>query len=868
MQTRKALSLLGVTRSEEQSPLEKHASRYLRQYEETNRAIEEKKARANVQLPFYDALKRKINKALSEQAKNEESMPVVATFDLHSSIAKYAERAPKDRGIKNLSAHVRKLWEKDPLGSLSYRDVNGLISTYRDLYPKSKAADLIQAEVIRLGYHKLPVAKLARIASRINSQEDYDAAMEANGYNGARPEQVRARSLVRALVAMRTAAGDILSDKVKDPFNKPDAESYVGDKLLELSSDGGSDTDSFDALSKPENDIELPPEFKGDNTRGESSPEEMLNDAAEAIQSVEEVALDVAPPEAKDFIDHEMSEGHHAHPPGSAGWGAEEKMEPAHADSDSIPGDPKWMQEELSEIEGEQAGDTGMSDDTMPFNASFNLTASSIEDALLSGKEVKFGKISIKINDKDEVELWNGADGVATSLIHLDTAIADFMKLASEFELQAKAPPGKEKLVKKLKKQYPGHPEKAFAVAWSIHNKEKKKRAFISRFAFAVTELVDIPCAGCGNVVTYKKARSANDVYRCDCGHTVRNRARVAASHDDMSDLPIIEGTPIDDGNDISDLPIIEGTPIYYKAKIDILFNGRPEVASALYGKIMSIASHAKVDVHGNRMTAVVNYTDEKDLGDLVHALTEAGGRNILYHQLDDGSGSDNQRVGQLLSEVAPEGQQMDNAVMSGEGSHGGDAPSVPTVSNSELIRAALTNYRAQGMNFPEAMKEFNKEHGDRLSGWGPEDDTTLISVARELWTGDVMSAPMEDMALQSIQAASKNAQAHMKLPKIRKPSDHVKPQSLGKDSEGEDLLPSTKVNKNHKPSGKMSDTDLGKDSEGADLLPDPGKPKQRHMPQDQRGVKLPDTGLGSDTEQNDPFKVPSLGSSPSVSRK
>ena len=41
----------------------------------------------------------------------------------------------------------------------------------------------------------------------------------------------------------------------------------------------------------------------------------------------------------------------------------------------------------------------------------------------------------------------------------------------SQKDLKEVAPPGKEKLVRKLKKEYPGHPEKAFATAWAIKNK-------------------------------------------------------------------------------------------------------------------------------------------------------------------------------------------------------------------------------------------------------------------------------------------------------------------------------------------------------------------------------------------------------------
>jgi len=41
--------------------------------------------------------------------------------------------------------------------------------------------------------------------------------------------------------------------------------------------------------------------------------------------------------------------------------------------------------------------------------------------------------------------------------------------------IEEKAPPGMEDVVMKLKKEYPGHPEKAFATAWSIYNKKHGK---------------------------------------------------------------------------------------------------------------------------------------------------------------------------------------------------------------------------------------------------------------------------------------------------------------------------------------------------------------------------------------------------------
>ena len=43
-------------------------------------------------------------------------------------------------------------------------------------------------------------------------------------------------------------------------------------------------------------------------------------------------------------------------------------------------------------------------------------------------------------------------------------------------ELDEVAPPGMEDTVLKLKKQYPGEPQKAYATAWSMYNKQKGKK--------------------------------------------------------------------------------------------------------------------------------------------------------------------------------------------------------------------------------------------------------------------------------------------------------------------------------------------------------------------------------------------------------
>ena len=51
----------------------------------------------------------------------------------------------------------------------------------------------------------------------------------------------------------------------------------------------------------------------------------------------------------------------------------------------------------------------------------------------------------------------------------------DDVEMDEAAPVEEKAPPGMEDMVMKLKKQYPGHEEKAFATAWSIYNKKNGK---------------------------------------------------------------------------------------------------------------------------------------------------------------------------------------------------------------------------------------------------------------------------------------------------------------------------------------------------------------------------------------------------------
>ena len=57
----------------------------------------------------------------------------------------------------------------------------------------------------------------------------------------------------------------------------------------------------------------------------------------------------------------------------------------------------------------------------------------------------------------------------------MDEPEDEYDEIGEAAPVDEKAPPGMEDMVMKLKKQYPGHEEKAFATAWSIYNKKNGK---------------------------------------------------------------------------------------------------------------------------------------------------------------------------------------------------------------------------------------------------------------------------------------------------------------------------------------------------------------------------------------------------------
>jgi hypothetical protein len=473
MKTRRALEILSQgakVYSNIGDDLYKKGQKFIDMYEERERQIIAQKNMDKVPLPFLTSIQRKVAKMVD----SPDNLPVIARFDLYTGIRKISERSPQDGGLKRLSAQLEKVWTADPLGALTYSDVNGLVNLYKDQFPRSKAADAIEAECSRSGLHKLPVAKLARIAANINSQEDYNSAMEINGYAGNRPEQIKARILVRELVAMK---GNVVDSGAKVERDLRTADEKVSDRLMamnaQLVAEPPIDDPMHEIMETPEEEqmehelgVELSPELPGE------APAEGVEQGTDIIEEIEEIAEDIvqeAPPEAMDYVQTEQAEGNGT--PGTAEWGFAESQEGHEAP----PPSPEWVDEELQEMEhGGPEQEMGL--DLPPPGPGEKDSAAPNPDWPKTMACPGCGTIARPG--------YRCGCGYPADMMIPDPAksikgpAAPSMLPDNELTRFAKAPPGKEKQVLKLKKELkdkPGYDKGApFAIAWDQKNKEKK----------------------------------------------------------------------------------------------------------------------------------------------------------------------------------------------------------------------------------------------------------------------------------------------------------------------------------------------------------------------------------------------------------
>lgn len=218
MQTRKKLAAYGSNYTFGSGPLAEIADKLFeanRAHEASRMAAAEERAAAQGTGPYLAALTR-LAAEQATQALQNCAAPCVLSADFHELLRQAAADQPGDRGLRMCKAHAYKLWMKDPVGSLTVGDVARLRAHYISEYPRSKVGAIIDNNVSKVGFNTLPLTRLYRVAAAIatdvdagnDAQETYEYYIRREALDGNKPEQVRARAYIRALLGDDTSGGD------------------------------------------------------------------------------------------------------------------------------------------------------------------------------------------------------------------------------------------------------------------------------------------------------------------------------------------------------------------------------------------------------------------------------------------------------------------------------------------------------------------------------------------------------------------------------------------------------------------------------------------------------------------------------------
>lgn len=154
-------------------------------------------------IPNIERVKHLVAQVLKNEADEVNGdLPVVSVFDAFQHV-KAQKDLNKDAGLRALCGQLQMMWGKS-LDDKGPADITAasfmrLRDHYARNYPRSKAASVIDG-FGKKGYATLNRSDLLRIASEIETQEDFEKAVIDNGLQGGAPNQVKARKFILACV--------------------------------------------------------------------------------------------------------------------------------------------------------------------------------------------------------------------------------------------------------------------------------------------------------------------------------------------------------------------------------------------------------------------------------------------------------------------------------------------------------------------------------------------------------------------------------------------------------------------------------------------------------------------------------------------
>lgn len=419
------------------------------------------------EMAHYGPLIDQVSQALTQvQAEHltDSRLPAVLSFDAYCVMKDASKDDSNDRGLKQAAHALYDRWNQDPLGHLTV----GELATYRDhfadMFPKSAARRVFDEAIPAVGFNTLTnLPYLTRIASEVVDQESYERAMEFHGLSGDRPEQIRARGYIKGVAELA------LSDEKYDrtPPTLQGAAERAVERVAQALNFGDEEEQDGDEDEMPEEATMAPGEE--DEPHDEES-EEMatINSPITGEPLVVELGVKSEDhPEGMEPGDDEES------PPMAGPLPGSFEPKAQYQDQMPMPQQPPEMgmgggehgEGEMGAVEdngAEMSGEETMTTIVDPTSGEeLQLTLSPIEEEESAGEPEANSPGQGVLDELDEM---GGGSPMEQESEHEFTASAR----------TAKAPPGREKQVKELKKN--PDVDNPFAVAQSSYDKSKDKK--------------------------------------------------------------------------------------------------------------------------------------------------------------------------------------------------------------------------------------------------------------------------------------------------------------------------------------------------------------------------------------------------------
>jgi len=175
------------------------ASLYNNEVESRKKADLESESTIKLNLPQIDRVRKIISKELERQTDQINSkLPVSSVFDA-LQIVKANKNINKDVGLRAFAGHLETIWNKNRSANITAKSYLEMKDHYTRNYPRSVVGEVID-NIGKQGYLTLPMADLINIASQIENQDDYNKLIMKYGLQGTKPNQVKARRFILAIV--------------------------------------------------------------------------------------------------------------------------------------------------------------------------------------------------------------------------------------------------------------------------------------------------------------------------------------------------------------------------------------------------------------------------------------------------------------------------------------------------------------------------------------------------------------------------------------------------------------------------------------------------------------------------------------------